>query len=95
MKDYDLQPKDLVVGNLYKGAWFAFITEDPRCDILLATDTCQSMVSIDCFVLLDKSQRPTPAKMTWKLTILTRNGELGWTFLSTGTHWFKELTNET
>ena len=90
-----LRPEDLVVGNLYKGEWYTFITNDPRSEILLTNESFpagQIMTSMDCFVLLDKRK---DSKITHKLTILTRKGEVGCTHLSTGTHWFKELTHET
>ena len=88
-----LRPEDLVVGNLYKGIWLTAITNEAMSDILLTNDSFpagQMMASMDCFVLLDKDQ--CQSEMTWKLTILTRNGEFGCTYLSTGTHWFKEIT---
>ena len=90
-----LRPEDLVVGNLYKGVWYTPITKELRSDILLANETFPKgglMASMDCFVLLDKSQEKE--EMTWKCTILTTKGSYGWSYLSTGTHWFKELTEE-
>ena len=90
-----LCPDDLEVGKLYKGIWFTSINE-AMSDVWL-TITPQGLIpsegilsSMECFVLLEKQQ--DPIEMTWYCKILTSKGELGWAYFSTGTHWFKELT---
>ena len=92
-----LRPDDLEVGKLYKGIWLNPINvNEVMTDIwLIITPEGVSpskgiLVSMDCFVLLEKEQDPT--EMTWCCKLLTSNGELGWAYFSTGTHWFKELT---
>ena len=89
-----LYPEDLEVGKLYKGIWLTTTNEAMK-EIWLETNPTKPthpgiIVSIDCFVLLEKEQ--DPIEMTWYCKILTSNGELGWAYFSTGTHWFKELT---
>ena len=90
-----LRPEDLVVGKLYKGIWLTAITNEAMSDIFLETEQKHPNIhgivtDLNCFVLLDVSQDPT--EMTWRCKILTNKGEVGWTHFSTGTHWFKEIT---
>jgi len=89
-----LSPEDLEVGKLYKGIWLTIMNE-AMSNIWLEAEPKHPSVhgvaaSIECFVLLEKEQ--DPIEMTWYCKILTSNGELGWAYFSTGTHWFKELT---
>jgi hypothetical protein len=90
-----LSPEDLEVGNLYKGIWFNAVKE-AMSDIWLFFNPEEVraskgiLSSMKCFVLLEKEQDPT--EMTWYCKLLTSEGQVGWTYFSTGTHWFKELT---
>jgi len=89
-----LSPEDLEVGKLYKGIWLTIMNE-AMSNIWLEAQRKHLSVdgiaaSIECFVLLEKEQDPT--EMTWYCKILTSKGQVGWTYFSTGTHWFKELT---
>ncbi|NBP03752.1 MAG: hypothetical protein EBU90_27365 [Proteobacteria bacterium] len=90
-----LRPDDLEVGKLYKGIWLNPINEAMTSHLMIFTPERVSsseriLSSIECFVLLEKEQDPT--EMTWCCKLLTSNGDIGWTYFSTGTHWFKELT---
>lgn len=89
-----LCPEDLEVGKLYRGIWFSKMNK-AMSDIWLEAEPKHTnvhglLVSIECFVLLEKEQDPT--EMTWYCKLLTSNGDIGWAYFLTGTHWFKELT---
>lgn len=89
-----LRPEDLVIGKLYKGIWIT-VLNDPQSDIWVANESHPNgfITNMGCFVFLGRTQ--DPIEMTWKCTLLTSEGTIVWTYFSTGTHWFKELTHET
>ena len=92
---FPLSPDDLEVGKLYKGVWFNAVKEDMS-DIWLFFNPEEVrakgiLSSMKCFVLIEKKEISLPDK-GWDCKILTSNGDVGWATFLTGSHWFKELT---